>query len=119
MAVAIDVKELSPVTLTRRRGAEAFGSLQARLGQQDRGVGIDLDSTEMLSASFLDELILRLAEHDLLKKVAFVTREPQTIRKLGIISHERKLTVFLRTSDTRLVSVAPLARSMATPHQDK
>jgi len=92
----ITVKDLVPVTLTRKRGEEAFNALRARLDHQN--VDVDLDGSLMLSSSFLDELILKLAKSNLLRRVAFVTRQATTRHKLGIIAHERNLTLYSKES---------------------
>jgi hypothetical protein len=120
MSMKISVKLLAPVTLTRKRGAEAFEALHRYL-KSNTDVNIDLDATEMLSLSFLDELVVRLSDADLLRKAAFVTQDPATMRKLGIIAQERNLTLYRRRTetDTTLRSVPRLRREIRTPKPEK
>jgi hypothetical protein len=108
----ITLKDLVPVTLTRKRGEEAYNALQRYLGHHS--IDIDLDGSPMLSSSFLDEFIV-LAESNRLRQVAFVTRQATILRKLGIIAHERDLTLYSKASDSdvRLKSVPRLARTVA------
>ena len=82
MLERIGLTELATPCLTRARGAEAYENLRPRL----RGkVQLDLDA-DIVSSSFLDELILRLDRDKLLDRVIFIVGESAHISKLEHIS---------------------------------
>jgi hypothetical protein len=108
------ISELTPITLTRKRGLDAFRALLVHL-EHEKNVDIDLDDAIMMSMSFLDELIWRLAEANLLSRVAFVTRKAGTRRKLGNVAFERNVDVYSRSSVNDRRNVAVPRVSMRTP----
>ena len=87
----VKIQDLSPVCVTRRRGADAFEALMKL--DDGSNIEIDLNGTEMLSLSFLDELIYRLHQKLASERVAFVTSSPNHLAKLGRISGYRKIAV--------------------------
>ena len=78
---------------------------------------IDLNGPQMLSMSFLDGFIDKLAESQLLPKITFVTKEAVTLRKLGVISYERKLVLFWKESpgDEKRKAAARIQDQAANP----
>jgi STAS-like domain of unknown function (DUF4325) len=91
----IKVQDLSPVALTRKRGEEAFAIVASAM--RGETIDLDLEGAEMLSRSFLDGLIGKLAEAHSLGKVVFVTSDPDALAKLGRIAAQRKVTIFSRS----------------------
>jgi hypothetical protein len=71
----VTIKQLAPTPLTRLRGEEAFWALEPRL-RTGSHVDIDLSGTPVLSMSFLDGLIDKLAASNLVSKVTFVSERP-------------------------------------------
>ena len=64
----------------------------------------------MLSKSFLDGLVSKLAESHLLGRVVFVTGEAEVLAKLGRIAAQRNLTLFFRNrvGDPKQRAVTPV-----------
>jgi hypothetical protein len=116
----IEITELTPITLTRKRGIDAYRSL-LRLLDREETVDIGLDVAIMMSMSFLDELIWRLAEAGFLKRIAFVTRKSAMRRKLGSIAHARDVNIYFRKSadDSRAVSVPRVSMQGIEPRLQK
>jgi|GEM_PF-1424459 len=113
------ILELTPITLTRRRGLDAFRALLVHL-EREKDIDIELDEAVMLSMSFLDELIWRLAEANLLTRVAFVTRNAATRRKLGNIASERDVDVYVRRNgEARAASVPRISMPASMPRPQK
>src|ERR1019366_1426900 len=91
----VQIRELTPVTLTRKRGIDAYRRLLDILNQE-RAIEIDLSEPIMLSMSFLDELVWRLAQAGHLRKVVFVAQTASVRRKLGNISYERGVNIHFK-----------------------
>ena len=113
MLERIGLTELATPCLTRDRGAEAYENLLPRL--QDR-VELDLDA-DIISSSFLDELILRLDRDKLLDRVIFIVGESAHISKLEHISGTRETTILVQDDDyppAAPVSPKPFRAGQAT-----
>ncbi len=94
MVQRVDVKSLSPSTITRARGEEAFKKLRELL---ERGaVELQLDSVDLLSMSFLDEIVRLLASRRQTEQVTFVTDDPATMDKLERIAAVRSADICVR-----------------------
>ena len=90
----IRVTELSSSTGTRARGSEAFATLRPML---DGGtVDLLLDDVDLLSASFLDELVRLLIDGDVSERVTFVTGERATMEKLERVTAIRRADLYAR-----------------------
>jgi len=85
------IDEIVPTGLTRRRGKQAYDEIHTR----DSGgrICVELDQSELISLSFLDEIIFSADRDGMLGRVVFVTRNPDYVRKLGRVSHIRELEV--------------------------
>ena len=102
---SIRISELSKICATRRRGQEASSRLQAYL---KRGlVEIDLDDVEILSTSFLDELISQLVETDRIEKVVFKCSTSALEDKLARISGIRNTKIYYRLRNSRSHEIVP------------
>lgn len=65
--LSIPVENLAEATITRARGAEAFQKLAKHIEDNDRsGIVflVDISGAELVSQSFLDELVLRIGKFD-------------------------------------------------------
>ena len=89
----VALSELSSSFSTRRRGAEAYDRLLPLL--QDGPVVLDLDGIEIMPASFLDALILRLIDSGHVDDVAFKTTNPRAEDKLRRLSGLRGVDIFV------------------------
>lgn len=92
----VAVTNLAGATVTRPRGTEAYAALNRLLPEGP--LDVELDSAEVLSGSFLDELVLRLAETGQTDLVTFVTARAATRAKLARAAALRNATVFVRPS---------------------
>lgn len=112
MARRVEVQGLSEHTVTRARGKEAAGRLLELVAQQE--IDLYLDEAEVLSTSFLDEIVVELAAEAALPRVTFVMSDPATVAKLERIAAIREVALFQRrpSSDQRS-AVRPSRR--ATP----
>lgn len=90
----IKVNELAAATLTRGRGAEAFAALAALL--PGGPVEVVLDGAELLSASFLDEIVRQLALRGQSDVVTFVTDHATNLDKLARIAANREAKIYAR-----------------------
>ena len=63
--VVVPVRDLTPIAVTRARGAEAFETLMRLTSGCENGAStvlIDISDAKIVSSSFLDELVLRIAK---------------------------------------------------------
>jgi hypothetical protein len=105
----ISIRDLNQVTVTRARGQEAAPLLVDRA--RDDSVEIMLDDAEIVSGSFLDELIRRTDEAHLLRRVTFVTARESTIRRLKAIAANRTIVVYWRQPSDAVRRAASKERS--------
>lgn len=89
----IALSDLSASFSTRRRGAEAYDRLLPLL--EDGPVVLDLDGTDVMPASFLDALILRLMDSGHTENVFFKTTNTRSKEKLRRLSGLRGVDIFL------------------------
>jgi len=101
----IHISELSKICATRKRAQEASSRLQPYL--KSGVVEIDLDSVEILSTSFLDELILQLMKADGMEKVIFKCSTSIIEDKLARISGIRDAKVYYRFRNDRIHEITP------------
>jgi hypothetical protein len=90
----INAHDLSPVTVTRARGEEAAPRLLSIL--ESEPVELALDDAELISGSFLDEIIRQVSAAQKLRQVTFVSEKESTIRKLKTIAANRNIHVYWR-----------------------
>ena len=92
----VELTELSSGFTTRRRGEEAYQRLLPKL--RHGAVVLRLDGTDVLSASFLDGLLLKLVNDGHHGNVVFVTSNPLTKTKLERLSGTRSVDIRLMNS---------------------
>ena len=95
METSLSVKQLSRSSVTRARGHEAYRELRKQLANGP--VEVDLRGEELLSISFLDEIVLRLLESSQLDRVTFLTADPTMLRRLGRVASIRKAPILFRS----------------------
>ena len=95
METSVSITELAPATITRSRGHEAYRKLQDYLAGE--AVEIDLSGAELLSMSFLDEIVSKLLESRQLDRVTFLAADPSAQQKLARIAGIRNTSIFFRT----------------------
>lgn len=105
--VVIPVEDLTPATFTRARGTEAFQALVDRIQhiQNDAPtVLVDISNAKMLSASFLDELVLRVTSRtDLRPDIGFRVGSEDEISRLERVCSVRQVAcIYQLGPDTRL-----------------
>ena len=84
---------LSTICTTRRRGEETYERLLPTL--QHGTVVLDLDGTDVVSASFLDGLTLKSANDGRLGNLVFATSDPFTKARLERLSGVRGVDIKL------------------------
>ena len=94
----IHISDLSEVTVTRARGAEAFDRLAPQLSP-DLMLELDLDGVDLLSPSFLDELILKLSKADAIEQVVFLTKDLVVLQKLRRAATYRRVALLVKSGD--------------------
>jgi hypothetical protein len=109
----LSIKELSTSTVTRTKGNEAYRNLTGHLASTDR-LWIDLRNHELISFSFLDQLIFRLEDSQVLQKVTFITSDT-SYERLAQIAALRKATIYYQKDDhdspSTIQSRDPITRS--------
>jgi hypothetical protein len=95
MLVRIPFKELSQSGIGRARGHMAFRILKTHLAAES--VEIDFAGQDLVSMSFLDELVLRLIESNQLEKIVFVASDPLVLEKLAQVAAIRSATIFVQS----------------------
>ena len=90
---SVDLVSLSPRFTTRRRGEEAYKALLPAL--ESGAVVLHLDSTDSLSTSFLDGLLLKLMAGNHLSNVMFETNDARKQTILGRLSSVRSIDIQL------------------------
>lgn len=102
---SIHISELSKICATRRRGQEASSRLEPYL--KSGMVEIDLDDVEVISTSFLDELILHLVNIGSIEKVVFKCSTSILEDKLARISGIRNTKINYQFNSGRCKVITP------------
>lgn len=102
---SIHISDLSKICVTRKRGQEAISKLKPYL--KSGIVEIDLDSTEVVSTSFLDELILRLVKMASIEKVVFKCSTSILEDKLARISGIRNTKINYQFNNGQCKVITP------------
>ena len=89
----VALSELASSFATRRRGAEAYDRLLPLL--KNGPIILDLDGIDIMPASFLDALILRLIDGDRTHDVIFKTTSSRVKDKLRRLSGLRGVDIFM------------------------
>ena len=101
----IFIEQFVQPCITRQRGKEAFSKLQEYL--METPVEIDFSNCEIVSLSFLDELISQICKSSELNKVIFRAPNPLIEDRLARISGFRNVSIFCRTNNKAVYEVTP------------
>lgn len=106
MTVKFDIRELSYPCVLRKRGLEASNELMKRM-KRVSDVEIDLRNVEILSLSFLDELIFRTYVSGKLESVVFKVHDKDMEKKLEQISAIRSISIKYHLSNNDVRRAVP------------
>jgi hypothetical protein len=87
----ISIESVASAYTNRARALQAIENLLPRL--KSGPVLLRFDINELVSLSFIDELILRLTDADQLSSVIFVTERPHVLEKLAQIAAIRNAII--------------------------
>jgi len=107
----VRVKKLAPRFLTRDRGREAYEKLEPL--KYDT-LTIDLNGIQLISYSFLDEIVLRAAKADRLKNIIFKTGDDYALDKLAHIAGTRRVNITVNNPTLKIQSIEPLTFTRPT-----
>ena len=112
MTRIVQLKDLAPSAVSRSRGLEAYEAILKRLKP---GVCLDVDlrGQELISMSFLDEMVIKLQAANLLDKVTFLFAADDIHQRLAQIAAIRDAQIFYKCSeqeDRRIIEVRPVPR---------
>ncbi len=102
----IHIKKLAPMFLTRDRGREAYDNL-AQLEYDT--LTIDLNSIQLLSYSFLDEIVINAAKVDKLKDIIFKTDDDYVLDDLAHIAGTRHVDIAINNPTLKIQYIQPLS----------
>lgn len=94
----LSIRELSSSTVTRTKGNEAYRNLTGHLASADR-LWIDLRDHELISFSFLDQLISRLDDSQVLHKITFILASDSSYERLAQIAALRNAIIYYQKDD--------------------
>ncbi len=103
----LGIAELTQSGLTRKNGRDAAQTLLAR--DDGSEIIIDLDGTEFLSLSFLDEFVELATEAGILGRISFATEQQGRLDILGRVSDARDVVLYHLAGGKR----APVKRKPA------
>jgi hypothetical protein len=95
MEKKISINQLASSLITRSRGLEAYHAL-CRYINAGR-IELDLNTGDLISLSFLDEIILRLRAGDQLDRIIFLIGNLSVHEKLRQIASVRRVSFLVRT----------------------
>ena len=110
MSRIIQLKDLAPSAVSRSRGLEAYEGI---LKQLKPGVSLEIDlrGQELISMSFLDEIVIKLQSANLLDKVTFLFADDDIHQRLAQIAAIRDAQIFYKRSgkeERRIIEVRPV-----------
>lgn len=94
----ISIRDLSRSTVTRSRGNQAYLKLLEYLRSGEE-LQIDLRGQELISISFLDELVIKLNAARLLDRVTFLLSAEDTYKRLAQIAAIRNARIFYQRTE--------------------
>lgn len=94
MEKRVSINRLPSPFITRGRAKEAYHGLRDHIAAGP--IELDLNTADLISLSFLDEIILRLKEADQLDKVIFLATNQHVQDKLKQIASVRNVSFLLR-----------------------
>jgi hypothetical protein len=107
----VQLKDLTPSAVSRSRGNEAYHKIMQHLDAED-SMEIDLRGQDLISISFLDEVVIKLQSVNLLDKVTFIFVADDIHQRLAQIAAIRSAQIFYKCSeeeDRRIVEVRPVS----------
>lgn len=107
MIKTIQITDLASPCITRMRGKEAAAKLLEIVKKEQ--VIIDLNESDSLSVSFLDEIIFWLATSANLQRTIFKVNSKLIRDKLAHIASFRNTTVLYYSDDTKVRELDPKA----------
>lgn len=110
MKYSISIKKLSDPSITRSRGKKAADKLVDYIKQGN--IDIDLNTTDVVSLSFLDELICHFNDEVNRGKIVFITDDNFTRDKLSLISGTRNLAIHYRSKRETDAHLVPISESI-------
>ena len=104
----IDITVLTNLCITRSRGKEAATKLSRLLNNNH--IEIDLSKAELVSLSFLDELVC--SYRDAVDKgiITFITSDKNTETKLSRISTVRSISIHCRGIENSIYFTVPIEK---------
>ena len=105
MLRSVHVKDLAYPCVTRQRGHEASIKLAEYLSVDS--VEVDLRDVDLLSMSFLDELIYRNSQSGDKDKLVFLVDDCRGERKLARVADIRSTTVVCKFSSGQVKVITP------------
>ena len=93
----VDVTKLTAPCITRNRGREAANKLSSCLN--NCSIELDLRKAELVSLSFLDELICQYLILVNKGEIKFITDDKHTENRLSRISAVRSITIYCKGSN--------------------
>ncbi len=114
--IVIPVSDLAKRATGRARGKEAFETLKVRLAHcaaEEVQVTVDLSSAEMVTGSFLDELVLRIAELPAGTKIVFrlASESESDVHKLEKVCAIRQAACYYQLGESGPVMPARKRRT--------
>ncbi len=106
----IQLKDLAPSAVSRSRGLEAYQGILKQLNPEV-SLEIDLRGQELISMSFLDEIVIKLQSANLLDKVTFICAADDIRQRLAQIAAIRDAQIFCKRSeqeDRSILEVSPV-----------
>jgi hypothetical protein len=110
MSRIIQLKDLAASAVSRSRGLEAYQGILKHL-QPGASLEIDLRGQELISMSFLDEVVINLQSANLLDRITFIFAADDIHQRLAQIAAIRDAQIFYKTSekeDRRVIEVRPV-----------
>lgn len=107
----VRIKKIAPRFLTRDRGREAYEKLEP---MKYDTLTIDLNSIQLISYSFLDEIVLRAAKADRLKNIIFKTDDDYVLDKLAHIAGTRRVNITVNNPTLKIQNIEPLTFTRPT-----
>ncbi len=102
---SIHVNQLSQHFITRKRGLEAYKKLYRHLNLGP--IVLNLNDVDMISYSFLDEIILMASKTSKLDKIVFCANSNALTDKLARISGVRNYHINIVTSNNNSTKIRP------------
>ena len=105
MVQRLRINEFVSSCMTRRRGEEAYQLLAPYM--RSGPIEVEFDGANVVSSSFLDELVRNLNQADQTEAVTFVTDDDQILDKLARITGTRGAVIYVRSEGAERHRVAP------------